>query len=119
MFFKKHWFNIIGMCYSLPAAIISIIFSKHVAAIFFLLCMIIFVIGIRLDIAREKERQQEELIAVLKREVEALDIYVRALVERQDLDYEHLKQRDETIYEAVRKIETEIKCYIDNRGGLK
>lgn len=60
-----------------------------------------------LELRNEEVKEQKRLIEALHRKVDALEGLIRAIEEREQLDYEYLKKRDNIIGDTVNKIETE------------
>lgn len=63
-----------------------------------------------LELRNEEVKEQKRLIEALRRKVDALEGLIRAIEEREQLDYEYLKKRDNIIGDTVNKIETERQC---------
>lgn len=60
-----------------------------------------------LELRDEEVKEQKRLIEALRRKVDALEGLIRAIEEREQFDYEYLKNRDGIIGDTANKIETE------------
>lgn len=106
-YLKRHWL-FLGI--ALSNAIAAIVFFCIDQDILWVICLfnaVIFSLNAELTLQDEKAKEQRQLIEALRRKVDALEGLIRAIEEREQLDYEYLKKRDDIIAHTVKKIETE------------